>query len=82
MSAKSIENLEELCMSFLRKAFTYADAETAEHFKTCDVIDYHHTVGQDLRNAYIWESVDVLGNEHADDFSNRMLKKFQGTLHD
>lgn len=61
------------------------DEEELDNFmntKDYDLIDYHHSLGQHIRNHYLWKDYDQETSElHPDDVSFKMIQSLHGLLH-
>lgn len=76
--------LEAHCQRWLLSVWGDTPDEFRQEFinDETDLIAYHHTIGREMRNQCgIWKYQKYL-DEHADDFSHRMLVKFRGRINE
>lgn len=52
-----------------------------EFMEAEDLTAYHHTLGQDIRNRFLWKYSDKL-DIHPDDLSMEIIMTFRGKIHD
>ena len=73
-----VSEINAQCMVWIESAWKEAPLEDMTEFRTCaegGLIQYHHTLGQDMRNENkLWAAKDVIGCP--DEFSMKIIHQF------